>query len=99
MGDLERYDDGQPEFPRWLRRQWNREHAEALINEHKRAVIKELRAAHAAKMHKWAKGWLMESARDTAESIERSEDNPALKQALLEEWDRWRRQMGGELDS
>ena len=98
MGDLT-YHSGEPEFPRWLRRYRDRELFEYLTEEHKALARKELRAAHAIAMHKRAVVWLLDSARETLELSEVNEDNPLAKTVLIEEHERFRRQLGRELDT
>jgi hypothetical protein len=99
MGKPKRYDDdGLPAFPDWLR-YWSREDCDALIAEHRKAVIQELRAAHAVRMYRKATSWLVQSADETLGTIEANQDNPLVKDAVLEEWDRFKRRLGRELGS
>jgi hypothetical protein len=78
------------QFPGYLRRQWKREHAAVLIEEHLKAVVKELRLGHAYKMeNRLIEMHIALGERITAQIA--ANDNPLIKEALLRQWENWQR--------
>jgi hypothetical protein len=78
------------EFPSYLRRQWKREHAGILLQEHLAAVIKELQLSHAYKMQTRLVDMHIAMGERITNDIARS-DNPLIREALLRSWDNWQR--------
>jgi hypothetical protein len=84
-------ENGRPIQPSsYTRRQWRREHANVVWQEHLNATIKELRLAHAYKMQ----SRVIEMHVALGERIEaqsRATDNPLIREALKRSYDSWLR--------
>jgi hypothetical protein len=78
------------ELPAYLRRRWKRETAAVLLEEHRNAVVKELRLAHAYKMQFRVIDMHVAIGEQITNQIAAT-NNPLIREVLLRSYDGWTR--------